>query len=67
VYIHIEIITKFKLIREREWTGDTDLIFIRDTVYPERPTTNGITDANRKELKVYQITLEGLIISSTRR
>jgi|KBSMisStaDraftv2_1062788.scaffolds.fasta_scaffold9037894_1 hypothetical protein len=42
--IHIEIITKFKLIREREWTDDTYLIFVRDTVYPERPTTNGIID-----------------------
>jgi hypothetical protein len=29
-------------------------------VYPERRTTNGITDTNGKGHKVYQITLEGL-------
>ena len=42
-------------------------IFVKDMVYPERPITSGITDTNRKVQKVYQITLEGLIISSTRR
>ena len=47
--IHIEIITKFKLIREREWTDDTYLIFVRDTVYPERPTTNGIIDTTERD------------------
>jgi hypothetical protein len=36
-------------------------------LYPEGITTSGIIDTNKKELKVYQIALEGLIKSSTRR
>ena len=49
--IHIEINRRFNLIHEREWTGGQYLIFVSDTVHPERLTTSGITDTNRKELK----------------
>jgi hypothetical protein len=34
--------------------------YVGDKVYPERLTTGGITDTNRKELKVYQIPQEDL-------
>ena len=43
------------------------LIFVRGIVFPERHTTSGRADTRRKELKDYQISLEDLIISSTRR
>ena len=49
--IHIEIDKRFNLIHEKEWTGDTVSIFASDTVHPERLTTSGITDTNRKGLK----------------
>ncbi|HEY7082845.1 MAG TPA: hypothetical protein VH500_24400 [Nitrososphaeraceae archaeon] len=41
---HIEIRTKFNLIHEKEWIGDTWAIFVRDTVYPEKHTTSGTID-----------------------
>ena len=46
--IHIEIITKFNLIHEKEWTGDTISIICKNMVCPERLTIGGITDTNRK-------------------
>jgi hypothetical protein len=46
--IRIEIITKFNLIHEKEWTGDTVSLFVKDMVYPERRTISGIRDTNRK-------------------
>ena len=65
--IHIEIRTKFNLIHEKEWTGDTVSNIVRGMVFPERHTTSGRADTRRKELKDYQISLEDLIISSIRR
>ena len=44
----MEIRTRFNLIHEKEWTGDTILLFVKDMVYPERRTISGIRDTNRK-------------------
>ena len=46
--IHIEIVTKSNLIHEKEWIGDHVYNIAEDMVNPERRSTNGITDTNRK-------------------
>ena len=43
------------------------LIFVRGMMFPGRHTTSGRTGTRRKESKAYQMPLEDLIISSTRR
>ena len=43
------------------------LIFVRGMVFPGRHTTSGRADTRRKESTDYPISLEDLIISSTRR
>lgn len=43
------------------------LIFVRGMAFPGRHTTSGWADISRKESKDYQISLDDLIISSTRR
>ena len=43
------------------------LIFVRGMAFPGRHTTSGRAGTRRKESKDYQISLEDLIISSTRR
>ena len=43
------------------------LIFVKSIASLGRRTTNGIRDTIRKEQKVYPITLDGLIISSTKK
>ena len=43
------------------------LIFVIDMMFLERHTTSGRVDISRKESKGYQISLEDLIISNTRR
>jgi hypothetical protein len=63
----IEIRTRFNLIHEREWTGDTVSNICKKYMSPGRRITNGIRDTTREEQKVNQISQEGLIISSTRR
>jgi hypothetical protein len=58
----MEIRTKFNLVHEKEWTGDTvfvrgrlgDLIFVRGTMFLGRHTTSGRADTRRKESKDYQ-------------
>ena len=52
---------------KRNGLGTPYLIFVRGIVFPERHTISGRADTRRKELKDYQISLEDLIISSTRR
>lgn len=65
--IHIEINTRFNLIHEKEWTGNTISSICKSNAYPERPTTSGKIGTNRKGLMDYQISLEGLILSSITR
>ena len=49
-------------------TGESfAVIFAIDMVSPGRHTTSGRADISRKESKDYQISLEDLIISNTRR
>jgi hypothetical protein len=43
------------------------LIFIKGMMFPGRHTTSGRTGTRRRESKDYQIALEDLIISSTRK
>ena len=65
--IHIEIKTRFNLIHEKEWTGGTISIICKRYGVSRKTYISGIRDTNRKGQKVYQITQEDLIISSTRR
>ena len=47
--IHIEIKTRFNLIHEKEWTGDTiSIICKRYGVSRKTCTISGIRDTNRK-------------------
>ena len=57
--------SKFNLIHEKEWSGDT-IIFVRG-MFPGRRTISGRADTRRKESKDYQSSLEDLPISSTRK
>jgi hypothetical protein len=57
--ILIEIRTKFNLILEKEWIGDTISNICK--------RYGGRADTRRKESKDYPIFLKDLIISSTRR
>ena len=48
--IHIESITKFNLIHEKEWIGgDTVSNICKRYVYPGRHTTNGIIDRYKQK------------------
>jgi len=42
------------------------VLFVRNTVYPERHTISTITDTRKKEWKLYPTNLEHLIILNTR-
>ena len=46
--IHIEIKTRFNLIHEKEWTGDTISNICKRYGDPERRTISGIRDTKRK-------------------
>ena len=61
--IHIEIRTRFNLIHEKEWTGGTVLLFVKDMVYPGRRTykwnnrykrkgIEGLSDTSRRPHKI---------------
>jgi len=52
---------------KRNGLGRPYLIFVRGMMFPGRHTTSGRADISRKESKAYQISLEDLIISNTRR
>ncbi len=65
--ILIEIRTKFNLYMKRNELGRPYLIFAIDMMSLGRHTTSGRADITRKESKGYQIFLEDLMISNTRR
>jgi hypothetical protein len=46
--IYIEITIKFKLIHEKEWTGDTISNICKRYGVSRRLTTSGIIDMSRK-------------------
>jgi transposase-like protein len=65
--IHIEIRTKFNLIREKEWTGDTVSNICKRYGVSRKTYYKWKSRYKQKGIEGYQISLEDLIISSTRR